>query len=88
MDRQASSSWDKLEQVFEDRVSRSLSRLGMPTQKDFQALAKQVEELSKTVSALSGAKAARKSAAKPKAGTAAHKPAVRASAKKPAKRAS
>src|SRR5450830_532174 len=36
--KQASGSWDKLEQVFEDRVSRSLSSLGVPTRKDIQAL--------------------------------------------------
>jgi poly(hydroxyalkanoate) granule-associated protein len=54
--RQAAGSWDKLEQVFEDRVSRSLKSLGVPTQKDIQALTKRVEELHKAVSALNGTK--------------------------------
>lgn len=54
--KQASGSWDKLEQVFEDRVSRSLSSLGVPTQKDVQTLTKRVEALSKAVSAMSGKK--------------------------------
>jgi poly(hydroxyalkanoate) granule-associated protein len=67
--KQAAGSWDKLEQVFEDRVSRSLQSLGVPTQKDIQALTQRIEELNKTVAALSGkkavvAKAAGKSVAK------------------------
>jgi poly(hydroxyalkanoate) granule-associated protein len=56
--KQASGSWDKLEQVFEDRVSRSLKSLGVPTQKDIQALTKRVEELNKAVASLSGKKTA------------------------------
>jgi poly(hydroxyalkanoate) granule-associated protein len=64
--KQASGSWDKLEQVFEDRVSRSLASLGVPTKKDIQTLTKRVEELSKSVASLSGKKApAAKAAAKP-----------------------
>lgn len=63
--KQASGSWDKLEQVFEDRVSRSLTRLGVPTQRDIQALIRRVEELNKAVTTLSAKKpAAGKSAAK------------------------
>jgi poly(hydroxyalkanoate) granule-associated protein len=48
----ANAAWDKLEQVFEDRVARSLNRLGVPTNKDIKSLSKQVEELSATVKAL------------------------------------
>jgi poly(hydroxyalkanoate) granule-associated protein len=48
----ANAAWDKLEQVFEDRVSRSLNRLGVPTNKDIKSLSKQVEELSAAVKAL------------------------------------
>ncbi len=77
--KQASGSWDKLEQVFEDRVSRSLKSLGVPTQSDVQALTMRIEELSKAVSALSGKKPAATKAA-PKA--AVKKTAVKASAKK------
>jgi len=50
--KQASGSWDKLEQVFEDRVSRALGRLGVPSQKDIQALSKHVEELNNSVALL------------------------------------
>lgn len=45
MGKKASGTWDKLEQVFEDRVSRSLHRLGVPTHKEIQSLSKQVAEL-------------------------------------------
>lgn len=89
--KQAAGSWDKLEQVFEDRVSRSLKSLGVPTQNDIQALTKRVEELSKAVSALSGKKTATaKTAAKPAKPAAkklAAKPAAKKAAKVPAKRA-
>ncbi len=66
----ASESWDKLEQVFENRVSRALGRLGVPTSKDIKALVKRIDELSASVQAM-GAKvparkaAGRKGAAKP-----------------------
>ncbi len=54
--KQASGSWDKLEQVFEDRVSRSLTSLGVPSKKDIQVLTKRVEELSKAVATMSSKK--------------------------------
>ena len=62
--KQAAGSWDKLEQVFEDRVSRSLSSLGVPTQKDIQTLNKRMDELSKAVAALSGKAPAAKAPAR------------------------
>lgn len=55
---------DKLEQVFQDRVSRSLNRLGVPTTDDVKALTRRVEELTRSVTALAGAKAARPAARK------------------------
>ncbi|GAB3544585.1 hypothetical protein GCM10027343_19940 [Noviherbaspirillum agri] len=87
--KQASGSWDKLEQVFEDRVSRSLQSLGVPTQKDIQMLTKRVEELSKAVATLSGKKmAVSKAAAKPAAKkTAAKKAVAKPAAKKVATKA-
>ena len=48
----ANAAWDKLEQVFEDRVARSLNRLGVPTRKDIDALSKQVAELNAAVKTL------------------------------------
>lgn len=61
----ATGTWDKLEQVFEDRVARSLSSLGVPTKKDIEALSRRVAELTEVVQNLEGAKpAARRRAAK------------------------
>jgi len=58
----ATATWDKLEQVFEDRVARALQRLGVPTNKDIQALSKRVEQLTESVQKLSGARPAAKKA--------------------------
>ena len=69
----ATGQWDKLETIFEDRVSRALKKLGVPTHRDIDALVARVEELNANVAKLatrggnarSAAKAAaRKSAAK------------------------
>ncbi|MGH6612468.1 MAG: phasin family protein, partial [Burkholderiaceae bacterium] len=45
LQKQASGTWDKLEGVFEARVQRALDRLNVPTQKDYDALAKRVNEM-------------------------------------------
>lgn len=75
---QARTNWDKLEKVFEDRVARALSRLGVPTSDEIQELSKRVSELNKRVRELADAqnKAAAKAAAKP-----APKPAAKPAAK-------
>ena len=52
----ATATWDKLEQVFEDRVARALNKLGVPTNRDIQSLAKRVEELTASVQKLGGGK--------------------------------
>jgi poly(hydroxyalkanoate) granule-associated protein len=52
--KQANGTWDKLEGVFEERVDRALTRLGVPTRKDVATLTKRVEELTAEVSRLSG----------------------------------
>ncbi|MGD9953947.1 MAG: phasin family protein [Burkholderiales bacterium] len=57
----AQGKWDKLEQVFEDRVSRSLNRLGVLTSKDVDALARQVSDLNESVRSLMGGGAAKRS---------------------------
>ncbi|WP_020408162.1 phasin family protein [Hahella ganghwensis] len=41
----ANTTWDKLETVFDQRVSRALHRLGVPTYSEFQQLRKEVDEL-------------------------------------------
>lgn len=48
----ATGTWDKLEQVFEDRVARALRSLSVPTHKDVDSLAKRVAELTKVVDKL------------------------------------
>ena len=48
----ANAAWDKLEQVFEDRVARSLGRLGVPTKAELEGLAKKVDALNASVKAL------------------------------------
>ena len=52
--KQATQSWDRLESVFEDRVGRALSRIGVPTNKDMHALSARVEALTATVAKLGG----------------------------------
>lgn len=66
----ASGQWDKLETIFEDRVSRALKKLGVPSAREIEALTDRIEELQRTVSALQGGGAAapRKAAAKRSAG--------------------
>jgi poly(hydroxyalkanoate) granule-associated protein len=50
---QASGQWDKLEQVFEERVARALHSLSVPTKKDVEALSRRVTELTQEVKKLS-----------------------------------
>ena len=86
--------WDKLEQVFEDRVSRSLQRLGVLTSKEVDDLSRQVRELNMHVRSLmgggrgtAGAKPARKRAAKGSKAGAKRSPArKKAAARKPARK--
>ena len=69
----ASGQWDKLENIFEERVAKALNKLGVPSAKDVSALIARIDDLNKAVQQLSGAKA-----------PAATKPAAKAAAKKPA----
>ena len=65
LSNKASGQWDKLESIFEDRVSRSLKKLGVPTARDIDALVERIDELQRTVAGLQGGSVgARKSAAK------------------------
>jgi len=86
----AGASWDKLENIFEERTAKALGKLGVPTAKDVADLTSKVEALSAAVAKLSKAPAAAKAAAKAPAKKAAVKtaaataPAKKAAAKKPA----
>jgi poly(hydroxyalkanoate) granule-associated protein len=66
MASKATCTWDKLEQVFETRVARSLNSLGVPTKDDVAELARRVAELKAEVEKLNG-KAAKPKATAPKA---------------------
>lgn len=72
----AAGSWDKLEQIFEERVQRALGSIGAPTRNDIQELNARIEQLTRAVEKLSGAKSIAKVAAKAVA-----KPAAKAVAK-------
>ena len=59
----ATGTWDRLEQVFEDRVARALHSLGVPTKQDIQTLSRRVAELTEAVEKLNaGAEGAAKPA--------------------------
>jgi len=48
----AGGTWDKLEKVFEDRVARAMSRLGVHTQADVDRLSARVDALADAVNEL------------------------------------
>jgi poly(hydroxyalkanoate) granule-associated protein len=76
----ASGQWDKLENIFEDRVAKALNKLGVPSAKDIDALVARIDELNRNVSHLN-AKA--NAAIRKSAGGAAKSSAKRASTRKP-----
>jgi poly(hydroxyalkanoate) granule-associated protein len=67
LQKQANGTWDKLETVFEARVERALTRLGVPTNKEITSLTRRVEELTRSVESLTRAKRAPAKAAKARA---------------------
>jgi poly(hydroxyalkanoate) granule-associated protein len=80
----ASGQWDKLENIFEERVAKALNKLGVPSAKDVNALIARIDELNKAVQKLSAkaAPAAAKAAPQPAAAKAKAAPAKKT---KPAK---
>jgi cell division septum initiation protein DivIVA len=52
MHAMAGGTWDKLEQVFQERVARALGQLGVYTSSDVDRLSERVNELSEAVNAL------------------------------------
>ena len=85
MQEMAGGTWDKLEQVFEDRVAKALSKLGVYTQNDVQRLAARVDDLAAAVNKLLEASGGRAVAAPKSAKSAkAAKGAPRKRAAKPA----
>jgi poly(hydroxyalkanoate) granule-associated protein len=78
LSNKASGQWDKLEVIFEERVSRALKKLGVPSARDVDELVARVDELNRRVAGLRGGAA--RSAAPRK--TAAKRPAAKAPARK------
>ena len=85
----AQGQWDKLENIFEERVAKALGKLGVPSARDIEALHARIEALTtaagKSASAKTTAKPAAKTAAIAKpAAPLATKAAPRKAAAKPA----
>jgi poly(hydroxyalkanoate) granule-associated protein len=74
----AGHQWDKLENIFEERVAKALNKLGVPSAKDVEGLIARIDELNKNVQKMSAKPAAAPKAA-PRAATkpAARKPAAK-----------
>ena len=81
----AGNRWDKLENIFEERVAKALSKLGVPSMTEMNALTARIDQLEKSLRQMgrsgSGGKATLKTAAKQAAKKA---PGVRHVAKKAA----
>jgi poly(hydroxyalkanoate) granule-associated protein len=48
-----SGQWDKLENIFEERVAKALHKLGIPSAKDMSALMARIDELNERIEQLS-----------------------------------
>ena len=87
----AQGQWDKLENIFEDRVAKALSKLGVPSARDLEALTARVDALTKgagkAAATKAPAKAAVKAAAPAKKAVAKKAAAPRKAAAKPAAKA-
>ncbi|MDR3371572.1 phasin family protein [Rhodoferax sp.] len=93
----ASGQWDKLENIFEDRVAKVLNKMGVPSAKDINVLIARIDALNTSVQKLSATKAVAPAKASTKPATAAKvaekttakaasKPATRPATKKSAPR--
>lgn len=80
----AVDTWDKLEKVFEDRVQRALTKLGVPGRDDLNALIDRVDALNAELRKVNGGAAPRKKTTAAKKTTASRKPPRKTTARKPA----
>ncbi len=78
----AGQQWDKLENIFEDRVAKALNKLGVPSAKDVDALVARMDELNKSMQKMGSKASAVKTPAKTPANPAAKKAARRPAARK------
>ncbi len=81
----ATDTWDRMEKVFEDRVQRALTRLGVPTREDLGNLIKRVESLTTELKKQNKAPVAKVKAPAVKKATAPVKKATKSVAKKASK---
>lgn len=56
----AQGQWDKLENIFEERVAKALGKLGVPSARDIEALNARIEALTKSAGKSAPAKTAAK----------------------------
>ena len=70
----ANDTWDRLEKVFEERVQRALTRLGVPGREELQSLIGRVDELNARLRDLAGGSAPAEKKTPPKKPAAAKKP--------------
>lgn len=82
----AAGQWDKLENIFEDRVAKALNKLGVPSARDIEALIERIDALSAAVTSGKTARTAAPRKAAAKAPRAATKTATTASRKAPARK--
>ncbi len=61
----AGQQWDKLESIFEDRTAKALAKLGVPVNKDLQALQDRIEALEAQLAKPARTPVSRKPAAQP-----------------------
>ena len=83
----AGQHWDKLESIFEQRTAKAMSRLGVPTAKDVDALIRRVDALAAAVQRLSAPAPASKKAAASSPAARPAKPAAKPAAKAAAAKA-
>jgi len=67
---QAQGQWERLERAFEDRLTRSLQRLGLATTREVQALTQEIMTLNAAVRAMRTGSAPRRAAAPKRKATA------------------
>ena len=60
----ASGQWDKLENIFEDRVAKVLNKMGVPSAMDVSTLIARIDELDRSVKKLSDKEQTPKTTAK------------------------
>lgn len=64
LNQKATGQWDKLETIFEDRVAKALSRMGIPSAEQYQSLLDRIESLEQQL----GTAQAKKRKASPESG--------------------